>query len=68
MNNKILYTRNELFTKNLLINTLLKRKTKKVDVTKSVDDNVNCSTSAIEISEKFNEYFANMAENLRKYV
>ena len=49
-----------------MINTLLKRKTKKVDVTKLVDDNGNCSTSAKKISEKFNEDFANIAENLKK--
>ena len=48
-----------------MINTLLKKKTKKVDVTKLVNDSRNCSTSAKEISEKFNEYFANIAENLK---
>ena len=48
-----------------MINTLLKRKRKKVDVTKLVDENGNVTTSAKEIPEKFNQYFANIAENLK---
>ena len=38
-----------------MINTLLKRKRKKVDVTKLVDENGNVTTSAKEIPEKFNQ-------------
>ena len=48
-----------------MINTLLKRNKKKVEITKLIDDNGNCINNAKQISEKFNSYFANIAENLK---
>ena len=48
-----------------MINTLLKAQKgkEKSDVTKFVDENGISTSSAEEISEKFNRYFGNIAES-----
>ena len=48
-----------------MINSLLKRKKKKISVTKLIDEDGKNINSPQEISEKFNDYFANIAGNLK---
>ena len=48
-----------------MINSLLKRKKKRISVTKLINQDGNNTHSPQEISEKFNDYFVNIAGNLK---
>ena len=47
-----------------MINSLLNREKNKVEISKIIDKEGKSTTSPQEISEKFNEYFVKIAENL----
>ena len=49
-----------------MINSLLNRNTKKAGVAKLQDSNGDIINTPLAIAEKFNEYFANIASNLKK--
>ena len=51
-----------------LINSLLNRNKKKAGIGRLVDKDGNVASNPSEISEKFNEYFSNIAENLKSKI
>jgi exonuclease III len=51
-----------------MINQLLNRSTKKVKVNKLCDSNGDIVNNPTDIAEKFNEYFSNIASNLKKKI
>ena len=51
-----------------MINKLLNRERKKVNVTKLNDGDGNYVTSASDIAKKFNDYFSNIATNLKSKI
>ena len=51
-----------------LINSLLNRNKKKASINKLVDKEGNVASSPSEISETFNEYFSNIARNLKSKI
>ena len=51
-----------------MINKLLGRNFKKKYVSKLIDDNGNITSSPHEVSNKFNEYFCNIAGDLKSKI
>ena len=51
-----------------LINGLLNRSVKKINVTKLHDSNGNIINTPLAIAEKFNDYFTNIASNLKNQI
>jgi exonuclease III len=48
-----------------MINSLLNRSTKKRDISKLIDNEGNVTNTPVAMAERFNEYFANIATNLK---
>ena len=48
-----------------MINSLLNRKKPRIKINKLIDENGQAITNDNDIAEKFNEYFSNIASNLK---
>ena len=51
-----------------MINSILKRNVKKASISKLIDQEGNVASNSRDIAEKFNEYFCNIANDLKNNI